>query len=192
MLSKRVAQPRVDSVDISRLHKIISEQSVLRGQTFKLAFGGTTDIYFNMKKTMLHPEGANFLADAILEIIKTEPVQFIGGLAMGAIPIVTAVCMKSYSTQPIRAFYVRDEVKQHGTESLIEGHLTAGSKVVLVDDVTTTGSSVLKAVDAVEEWNCEVTKVITLVDRLEGAKENFGKRGIEFLALFTRHDFPSK
>ena len=108
---------------------------------------------------------------------------------MGAIPIVNSVVQRSYDRKPIPGFFVRKESKQRGTQKLIEGNLTPASSVVLVEDVTTTGGSVLRAVEAVRDLGCTVTKVVTVVDRLEGASENLSKHGIELVALFTRDDF---
>lgn len=176
----------------SRLREIIKRESLLTGETLQLASGGVSDIYFDMKKTMLDPEGANLAAQAILEILESEDFDCIGGLAMGAIPIITAVCMKSFPHRPLRVFFVRREAKHHGTKKLIDGYLENNSTVVILDDVTTTGGSVLEAVKAVKERGCRVSKVITILDRLEGAKENLEKEGIELIALFTIDEFPNK
>ena len=108
---------------------------------------------------------------------------------MGAIPIVTAVSIRSWPEHPIKAFYVRDEIKDHGTQELIYGFIEDGAEVVLVDDVTTEGRSVMKAVAAVRQRGCKILKVITLVDRLEGAEANFKEAAIPFIPIFTTRDF---
>jgi orotate phosphoribosyltransferase len=173
-----------------RLWEIIREKSFLRGRTYRLASGRMSDIYFRMKSTVLHPEGANLVADEILRRIEGERVDAIGGMVIGAVPIATAVSVKSYPHRPIPAFFVRAEVKGHGTEELIDGYLEKGWHAVVVEDVTTTGGSVMKAIKAVRERGCTVSKVITIVDRLEGAKENLAREGVELVALYTRDDFP--
>lgn len=178
-------------VGTDRLKELIAQQSVIRGQEMRLAFGGTTNIYFNLKKTMFDPEGSNLIAEAFLEILKDEQVDYIGGLAMGAVPIIAAVCVRSVSDRAIPGFFVRKEVKEHGTKALIDGRFEAGSTVVLLDDVTTTGGSVLVAVKAVRENGGRVSKVITLVDRQEGARENLAKEGIDLIALYTKDEFPA-
>ena len=130
-----------------------------------------------MKVTTLDPEGSNLIADLILGKISSDNVDYIGGLEMGADPIIVGVSLKSYvSGRPIRGFFVRKEAKQHGTRQLIERELTSGSQVLMVDDVTTTGGSVMKAVNAVRNVGCVVDKVITVVDREEGASENLRRR----------------
>jgi len=174
-----------------RLQEIIAAESVRKGEAFELASGGTSNIYFNMKETMLHPEGANLVAELMLEILAQEQVDSIGGLEMGAVPLVSALCVKSHPDHPIKAFFVRKATKQHGTKQQIEGHLQDGSNVIIFDDVTTTGSSVLEAVKAVRDRRCRVGKAIAIVDRLEGAERNLRKEGIELVALFRKRDFES-
>lgn len=172
-----------------RLRQIIQTESVLRGKEFKLSSGKKSDVFFDIKKTVLDPEGANLIAEAVLELLKDERPEFIGGLVMGAVPVVEAICVKSYPDQPIRAFFVRKEPKGHGTNQLIDGHLRDGAHVVILDDVTTTGGSVLKAVKEVRARGCRVDKVVTIVDRLEGAAESMRAHGIELVSLFTKNDF---
>ena len=122
-------------------------------------------------------------------MFKDEQPDFIGGLAMGAIPIVTAVCMKSHSSSRIPAFFVRADRKEHGTKDLIDGNFSPNSDVILLDDVTTTGGSVMKAVRAVREESSRVSKVITVVDREEGAAENLAAEGIDLIPIFRKHEF---
>lgn len=142
-----------------------------------------------MKRTMFDPEGAALLADLLFDTIKAEDVEFIGGLETGAIPIVAALCARSWPQKPIRGFFVRKENKGHGTDQRIDGLLEQGSKVILFEDVTTTGGSVMQAVDQARKLGCAVLKVVSVVDRLEGAEGNFRAAGIEFEALFTWRDF---
>ncbi|MFQ6119269.1 MAG: orotate phosphoribosyltransferase, partial [Methanosarcinales archaeon] len=157
---------------------------------FNLASGGKSNFFFDMKNVSLDPEGANLIADAIIEIIKNEEVDYIGGLESGAIPIVAAVCEKSWLMgKPIPGFFLRKEPKKRGTMKLIEGNLKKNSKVIILEDVTTKGSSVLNVVNYVRKLGCVVNKVITVVDRLEGAKENLAKNQITLFSLFTKDDF---
>jgi orotate phosphoribosyltransferase len=174
----------------ARLRDIILEKSLLRGDQFKLSSGQKSNHFFNMKTTMLSPEGANLIAEAILLQLEAEQVDAIGGLAMGAIPIVSVVCAKSFLySRPIPAFFVRKKLKGHGTDQLIEGNLQRGMRAVVVDDVTTKGNSVIQAVTAAREFGCEVNRVITVVDRLEGAEEKLRQEGVQLIALYTGRDF---
>ena len=182
-------QPAFPASPKERLKQIIQELSVLKGKEFKLSSGRKSDVFFDIKKTVLDPEGANLIADEVLKILGRENPQFIGGLVHGAVPLVAAICVKSYPEQPIQAFFVRKEPKSHGTNQLIDGHIKDGANVVVLDDVTTTGGSVMKAVEAVRERGCRVLKVVTIIDRLEGAVANLEAKGIKLVALFTKDDF---
>ena len=187
------ARPAPERSDLprqrERLRDIIARQSLLQDRDFILASGRASNFFFDMKKTMFDPEGASLLADLLFDQIKTEHVDHIGGLETGAIPIVAALCARSWPEKPIKAFFVRKEVKGHGTDQRIDGLLERGSRVILFEDVTTTGSSVMQAVRQALQFGCTVVKVISIVDRLEGAAENFCAAGIKFEALFTLRDF---
>jgi orotate phosphoribosyltransferase len=173
----------------ARLKQIIREKSFSTGGDFKLASGAASAFYFDMKKTMFDPEGAALIADCLFDLIKDDGVEQVGGLEIGAVPIATAVAIRSWPEQPIRAFFVRKEPKGHGTNRLIDGQYRDGAKTILFEDVTTTGGSVMKAVNAVRERGGQVAKIVTIVDRLEGAKANLAKEGIALVALFTKDDF---
>jgi orotate phosphoribosyltransferase len=172
-----------------RLLEIVRDNSLLKGTEFLLSSGERSNYYFDMKKTTQDPEGINLVADVLFDYLRPLDFQYIGGLATGAIVVMAAVCMKSWPERPIQGFFVRDEAKNHGTKKLIDGFIEDGSSVVIVDDVTTTGDSAMKAVDAVRARGCRVVRVISLVDRLEGAKENFARKGIHFHPIFTTEDF---
>ena len=172
-----------------RLKAIIREKSLLAGE-FTLASGRASGFFFNMKRTMLDPEGAYLLADALLDLMDDIDADHVGGLAMGAIPLVSIVAARSFERgRPVTAFFVRKEAKDHGTMDLIEGALAENAKVVLLEDVTTTGGSSLKAAAAVRGRGCTVGHVLAIVDREEGARANFARDGIELRALYRRADF---
>lgn len=173
-----------------RLKQIIAEKSLKTGD-FVLASGARSNYLFDLKTTLLDPEGANIVADLILENLANEDVDAIGGLELGACPIVSAVCVKSYlAGKPIKSFYVRKEKKDRGSNKLIEGcTLNKGDRVVMLEDVTTKGGSVMNAVKAARDEGCVVLKVISVVNRLEGAKENLANEGIILESLFTKDDF---
>jgi orotate phosphoribosyltransferase len=171
----------------ARLLAIIREKSFLtEGGPFKLASGGTSDYYLDMKPTMFSPEGINLIADIVYGMLREDRgVEAVGGLELGAVPIANAVSMRSFSERPIDAFVVRKEKKDHGTAKKIDGNFRANSNVVLFEDVTTRGGSVMEAVHAVRARGATVGKIITIVDRLEGAAENLAKEGIALEAVFT-------
>jgi orotate phosphoribosyltransferase len=173
-----------------RLLAIIKEKSYLtEGGPFKLASGGMSDFYLDMKPTTFSPEGLNLIADILYDMLREDPsVDAVGGLELGALPIINAVSMRSWSDRPIDGFVVRKEKKGHGTNKKIDGNFRPDSNVVLFEDVTTRGGSVMEAVNAVRGRGATVSKIITIVDRLEGATENLRKEGIELVAVFTIRD----
>jgi orotate phosphoribosyltransferase len=172
-----------------KLRVIISRASLLRDGEFRLTSGRSSNFFFDLKKTMLDPEGASLLADLLFDRIKGEQVDCIGGMETGAIPIVATLCMRSWPEKPIKGFFIRKEAKGHGPDQRVDGLLESGSRVILVEDVTTTGGSAMRAVDQVRQAQCTVVKVVSVVDRLEGAEDNFRRSGIRFEALFDRRDF---
>ncbi|MDA0260944.1 MAG: orotate phosphoribosyltransferase [Proteobacteria bacterium] len=175
-----------------RLREIVTEKSLSIGAEVTLASGATSRFYFNMKPTMFDAEGAALIGDLILDAIADDVpyYDYVGGMEIGAIPIVSCISLRSWQrNRPIPGFFVRKQAKDHGAKRLIEGDLAAGMNVLIVEDVTTTGGSSLKAVRAVRELGCHVRKVVTLVDRLEGAQAAFSAEGINLTALLTAKDF---
>lgn len=178
------------SASRNRLIAIIKARSVQTGTTFKLASGRTSDFYCNLKPTMLDPEGAHLIGLAIAEAIEADRADLVGGLEMGAVPLATAATAASFARgKPVPAFFVRKQAKGHGTQSLVEGlprgETLEGRRVVILEDVTTTGGSSLKAIEAVRAEGATVVKVLTVVDRQEGAAEAFQAAGVPFAALIT-------
>jgi orotate phosphoribosyltransferase len=171
-----------------RLLAIIKAKSLLKG-TFKLASGGESSYYLDLKPTMFDPEGAALLAEIVFAMLQDEPgIEAIGGLELGAVPIVVAVAAKSWPDRPIRGFVVRKEKKGHGTDQKIDGNYRPETPVILMEDVTTKGGSVMQAVNAVRAQGGTVRKIITVVDRLEGASENLEKEGLALVPIFTTRD----
>ncbi len=172
----------------ARLLAIIKQKSFLRGQ-FKLASGATSDYYLDMKPTTFDPEGAALVADIIFSMLRDDTTSdAIGGLELGAVPIIAAVCARSFPERPIQGFIVRKETKDHGTAQKIDGNFKPNSKVILLEDVTTKGGSVMQAVRAVRARGAEVTRIISILDRLEGAEETLKKEGIALQSIFTTKD----
>ena len=173
-----------------RLREIIKQKSLItEGGPFKLVSGELSDYYLDMKPTTFDPEGASLIAEIIFQMLREEQdLVSVGGLELGAIPIVSNVVARSWPERPIDGFVVRKAKKDHGTGNKIDGNFRDNTTAVLFDDVTTKGGSVMQAVRAVRERGATVTKIITVVDRLEGATENLLKEGIELVPIFTTRD----
>ena len=181
------------SANRARLHEIIRKRSFGRGE-ITLASGRKSNFYFNLKPTMLDPEGATLLAELTYEALKDESYDFIGGLEMGAVPLAGAIAQLSWiKGHPIAAFFVRKQPKEHGArlaiEGLAKGESLAGKRVVVVEDVTTTGGSAMKAVEAVREAGGNVVLVFTMVDCEEGATEAFAEAELPFRSLYRAGEF---
>ncbi len=139
---------------------------------FKLVSGRMSNYYFNCKTVTLHPEGMYLIGNVIFGMIQGLSAKGIGGLTLGADPIADAVAYTSHlKGAPVEAFVVRKSAKSHGTMQWIEGNVKAGDKVVIVDDVITTGKSTIEAITRAREAGLEIIKVIALVDRQEGGYE---------------------
>ena len=180
--------------DRARLIDIVKARSFQQGNEMKLASGRTSTFYFNMKPTMMHAEGAYLIGRLVSQRLAGDGVDLVGGLEMGAVPLAAAVAATSGAgVAPLNAFFVRKQAKEHGTQALIEGlapgETLSGKRVVILEDVTTTGGSALKAVEAVREAGAEVVLVLTLVDRREGATAAFEEAGVAFDAILTIEDF---
>ncbi len=173
------------SEDRERLKQILKENSILLGK-FKLSSGKESNYYIDARLTTLHPEGVHLVGKIFLdEILKDSEIAAVGGPTMGADPIVGSILTLSHqSSHPIRGFLVRKEEKQHGTGKLIEGNLMSGDKVAIVEDVATTGKSILKAIDAVENAGATVEKFLVIVDWEEGARKVLEDLAYEFFSIF--------
>ena len=178
----------------ARLIEIIKRRSFQSGREVKLASGRTSTYYFNMKPTMLDAEGAHTIAQLILAAIDDLNADLIGGLEMGAVPLAAAVAAVSHTGgKPVNAFFVRKQAKDHGTKSLIEGlpdgETLRGKRVVVVEDVTTTGGSAIKAAEVLRAEGAEVVGVVTVIDREEGAGEAFAAAALTLTPILTLSDF---
>ncbi|MGV8074098.1 MAG: orotate phosphoribosyltransferase [Syntrophobacteraceae bacterium] len=157
---------------------------------FKLAHGGTSQFYFNCKRVTLDPEGQYLIGHLAFEAIRDHDVQAIGGLTLGADPIASSVAYTSWmEKKPVQAFIVRKKQKDHGVVSLIEGKVKPGDRVVVIDDVVTTGASTLQAISACRQAGLEIVKVVVLVDRQElNGRENILREVPDVEALLTRDE----
>ncbi len=156
---------------------------------FKLVSGRMSNYYFNCKAVTLHPEGMYLIGNLIFDITKALDVKGIGGLTLGADPIACAVAYTSYlKEKPMEAFVVRKTAKSHGTMQWIEGNITKGERVVIVDDVITTGKSTIEAISRTRETGLEIVKVIALIDRQEGGREAIESMGYKLDSIVTREE----
>jgi orotate phosphoribosyltransferase len=179
--------------DESELRDLIRTRSFRFGR-FKLSSGAESDLYFNLKPTMMDPRGAHLSARAFLARILPEKVDYVGGPAMGAVPVISGVAAISDAAgTPVRTFFVRNEAKQHGTRDVVEGlgpdESLQGARVLIADDVATTGGSIMKAVDAARGAGAIVEVALVLVDREEGATQILAEKGIRLLSVFKGAEF---
>jgi orotate phosphoribosyltransferase len=160
---------------------------------FVLSSGQRSSYYINGKQVTLHPQGALAMARLLLPLLP-EDTQAVAGLTLGADPIVSAVSVVSvYENRPIPALIIRKEAKGHGTMAYIEGpSLPQGAKVVVLEDVVTTGQSALKAVERLQAAGYTVNRVISLIDRLQGGGALYESAGLQFAALFTIEDLQKR
>lgn len=171
----------------AELLRLLKEKAVIRGEV-TLASGKKSDFYIDGKQVTLDPQGILTVGKLVLTQLQGLQVNAIGGPTLGADPIAAAVALLSSQTgKPIKAFLVRKTAKAHGTQKLIEGpELEAGDHIVMVDDVITTGESVLNAIQEVERLRTRVVKVISLVDRGAGAREKLA--AYNYSPIFTLED----
>ncbi|PLX38048.1 MAG: orotate phosphoribosyltransferase [Hyphomicrobiales bacterium] len=182
------------ALDRAALKAIIKARSFSQGTNVTLASGRASTFYFDMKPTMLDPNGAVQVALAMADIIAPLDADYVGGLAMGAVPIVSSIApVSAIAGAPIEVFFVRKEAKGHGAQRQIEGlaagETLEGKKVVIVEDVTTTGGSALQAVEVVRAAGGTVADIVTIVDREEGAEANLTPEGITLHAVFKASEF---
>lgn len=161
---------------------------VQRG-TVKLASGVVSDFYIDGRQVTLNPEGVYYIAHIMAAMLQEVEFEAVGGPTMGADPIIGALAYHLFCVDklPVKTFIVRKETKAHGLQKMIEGpSLIAGDRVVMVEDVVTSGGSILKAIRAVEDLGCQVVKVLALVDREQGAGALLAQ--YHFAAIFTRRE----
>ena len=183
-------QTATDSPVIRELIGLVETKALKRG-TFRLASGREASFYLDAKQVVLDAHGAMLVGRAILERLRSlGPLPAaVGGMSIGADPITSAVItMAGVEGLPLKGFMVRKEPKDHGTKKYVEGPVEPGQRVVIVEDVTTTGGSSLLAIDRVQEFGLVVERVVTVIDRLAGAKDAFAARGIPLESLVTIRD----
>jgi orotate phosphoribosyltransferase len=173
----------------NKLFALLKEKAFRRGRV-TLASGRESDFYFDMKPAMLDPDGAALMSELILQQVQDVKADCVGGIEMGAVPLIAPVAMRSPDFgRRLPGFFVRKTVKDHGTKKRVDGTDIAGKSVIILEDVTTTGGSAMDAVKAVEDAGAKVALVLSILDRGEGAAELYAKAGIPFASLFRAEEF---
>lgn len=175
-----------------RLASLLYIKSYKEGN-FTLTSGKKSDYYFDCKQTALHPEGGYLIGKLFLNLIIESDMNIkgVGGMTLGADPLVSAVTVVSYlDGHPLPGFIIRKKAKGHGTNSFLEGmaNFKTGDRVCLLEDVVTTGGTLLTACERVQDAGLEIMGIICVLDREEGGRENITDAGFELTSIFTRKE----
>ncbi|MCM8801311.1 MAG: orotate phosphoribosyltransferase [Candidatus Omnitrophica bacterium] len=172
-----------------RLLRLLKQYALKKGR-FILSSGKISNYYLDGRLITLTPEGVYLVASIIIDSLDLKKIDAIGGPTLGADPIVGAIAVLSYiQKKPIKTFIIRKAPKQHGMQRQIEGpRLKRNSRVILVDDVATTGKALIEAKEVLDKLGARVIKVMVIVDRQEGAEENLAKVGLKLYSIFKKSD----
>ena len=174
--------------DSSQLVSLIHETALQIGN-FTLASGKTANFYLDCRKVSLDSRGANLVAAGMLDLLDDDWPDAVGGMAIGADPITGAIITMAGSRgRDLRGFIVRKEAKEHGTGQAVEGPVRRGDRVVVVEDVITTGGSALRAIERAREFGLEVIGALAIIDRLAGGAKAFAEQGVPLRTLLTIDD----
>ncbi len=172
----------------NRLLKVFKERAVSFGK-FKLASGKESTYYINSKKAIFYSEAVWLLGEVLYEMTRDLPIDAAGGLEVGAIPMAAALAQRYHQEgRALEGFFVRKQLKGHGSQERIEGVLRPGMKVAVLDDVLTTGGSAQQAIDEIEKAGAQIAAVVCIVDRLEGARELLAAK-YDYRPIYTIRDF---
>ena len=175
----------MESTCRDRLRQMLLNRSMRFGE-FVLSSGATSNYYIDVRKTSLHPEGLRLISQLFFELLTADNITAVGGLTLGADPLVAGVMWYSQEMKkPLEGFLVRRTTKDHGLRGQVEGNLAGHKRVAILDDVITSGESSLIAAEAAESYKAEVVRVLTVVDREQGATQIFQQRGYPFSTLFS-------
>jgi len=169
---------------------LLKKEAFLK-KRIKLSSGKISNFYIDVRKVSLSPKGVYLISHLIFNLIKNENIDFFGGPTLGADPIVSGVCFLAHkNNKKLKGFLVRKSPKKHGRQKLIEGQkLFSKGKAIIVDDVATSGSSLIKTINVLKKEKIKVVKAAVIVDRAEGARENLAKLKCPLIPLFTKSDF---
>jgi orotate phosphoribosyltransferase len=175
--------------DRNALQQLVRDKALKFGD-FTLASGKKAKYYLDCRQITLDSQGARLIGEGMLDLLEGNMPDLVGGMAIGADPITAAILtLAGVRGIPLRGVMVRKEPKQHGTGKLVEGPFREGESIVIVEDVVTTGGSSLLAIERCEDVGLKVSRVLAIIDRLEGGREAFANRGYELTTLFTIRDF---
>jgi orotate phosphoribosyltransferase len=175
----------MDTAQRDELRQMLLNRSMRFGE-FVLSSGATSNYYIDVRKTSLHPAGLKMIAQLFCEVLEADNVTAVGGLTLGADPLVAGVMLRSAELgRPIEGFLVRRTTKDHGMRGQVEGNLAGHKRIAILDDVITSGESALIAAEAAESYKAEVVRVLAVVDREQGASQIFQQRGYPFTPLFS-------
>ncbi|MHC4878695.1 MAG: orotate phosphoribosyltransferase [Planctomycetota bacterium] len=175
--------------DRDQLVQLFHERALKFGD-FTLASGRKSKYYLDGKQITLHSAGLRHVSEGLLDLLEDVEYDAIGGMSIGADPIVGGVLTAAAERgEELLGFLIRKEAKGHGTNKYVEGPVQPGMKVVVIDDVVTTGGSALLAADRIIEFGCEVVQMVGVVDRMEGGAANFAARDLPFRSLLSIQDF---
>jgi len=174
----------------TKLAKLLLQLSYKEGD-FTLTSGKKSEYYFDCKQTALHAEGGYLIGRLFFEMLKDVDLHGVGGMTLGADPLITGVTVVSHlEGRPLPGFIIRKKSKGHGTDQYLEGlaNFTEGDKVVLLEDVCTTGGTLITAAERVRDAGLEIVGVLAVLDREEGGREKLKEAGLELNAIFTRQE----
>lgn len=165
-------------------------QRALKFGEFTLASGRTSSYYLDGKQILLHAAGLRLVCEGLLELLDDVEYDVVSGMSIGADPIIGGLLtVAAERGHPLEGLLVRKEAKGHGTGRFVEGPAAENARVVVIDDVVTTGGSAMLAVERIEEFGCRVVQVVGVVDRMEGGTRTFADRELPFRSLLTIEDF---
>lgn len=175
----------MDTNERDQLRQMLLDRSMRFGE-FVLSSGATSNYYVDVRKTSLHAHGLRTISKLFAEMLEADRVTAVGGLTIGADPLVAGVLLRSAELgRPLDGFLVRRSSKDHGMRGQVEGNLAGHKRVAILDDVITSGESAIIAAEAAESYKAEVVRVLAVVDRGQGAAQVFQQRGYPFTALFS-------
>ena len=176
-----------------QLFKILKRDAFFKKRVI-LASGKVSNYYIDVRRVSISPAGLYYISHLVFNLIKNERISAIGGPTLGADPIVSGVCFLAHKNKrKLKGFFIRKTPKKHGRAKLLEGQeINKNDRVVLVDDVATSGGSLIKSIEALADIKVKVVKAITIVDREEGATENLLKLNCPLVSLFSKTDFLKK
>jgi orotate phosphoribosyltransferase len=181
--------PAMIQYDRQALIQLIHDFALQFGD-FTLASGKKASFYLDCRQITLHPQGANLVAAGMLELLADDTPDAVGGMAIGADPITGAIITRAgQEGRPLRGFIVRKEIKEHGRGRQVEGPVKPGDRVVIVEDVVTTGGSALTAIEHARDFGLQVSGALAIIDRLEGGSAAFEAAGVPLRTLLTIRDF---